>query len=152
MPDNYALLGWLAVQFPRARFIHSGRDVRDIALSCWITNFSQIRWANDLEHIAGRIRNYQRIMDHWRRVLPVPMLEMDYESLVTDQEAESRKMVAWLGLEWDPACLKFHQTERLVKTASVTQVRQPMYTRSVGRWKHYQDALKPFLQAMGMPA
>ena len=71
------------------------------------------------------------------------------ERLVADQESESRKMVAWLGLDWDPACLAFYRSERLVKTASVTQVRQPMYARSVGRWKHYDEALKPFLRATG---
>ena len=70
--------------------------------------------------------------------------------LVADQEGESRKMVEWLGLKWDPACLAFYRTERLVKTASVTQVRQPMYARSVGRWKHYQEALGPFIRAMGI--
>ena len=150
MPENYMLLGWLVVQFPKARFIHCRRDVRDVALSCWMTNFSPIRWANDFEDIAGRIRGYQRIMEHWRQVLPVPVLEVEYERLVADQEGESRKMVDWLGLKWDPACLAFYRTERLVKTASVTQVRQPMYARSVGRWKHYQEALEPFIRAMGI--
>lgn len=149
MPENYLLLGWLAAQFPHARFIHCRRDVRDVALSCWMTNFSRIRWANDLEHIAGRVRDYQRIMEHWRAVLPAPVLDVDYEQLVADQEGESRKMVKWIGLDWDPACLAFYKSERLVKTASVTQVRQPMYSQSVGRWKHYEAALTPFLRAIG---
>jgi hypothetical protein len=148
MPENFMLLGWLAVVFPKARFIHCRRDVRDVALSCWMTNFSHIRWANDLEHIAGRVQDYRRVMDHWRAVLPVPILEMDYEQLVADQEGESRKLVDWLGLNWDPACLEFYRSERLVKTASVTQVRQPMYSKSVGRWRHYEDALRPFLRAL----
>jgi tetratricopeptide (TPR) repeat protein len=148
MPDNYALLGWLATTFPKARFIHSRRDVRDVALSCWMTNFSGLHWADDLEHIAHRVKGYQRIMEHWRSMLPEPLFEIDYERLVADQEGESRRMVAWLGLEWDPACLNFHRAERLVKTASVTQVRQPMYSRSVGRWKHYEEALKSFLRAL----
>lgn len=149
MPDNYQLLGWLAVLFPKARFIHCRRDARDVALSCWMTDFSMIRWANDLEQIAGRIRNYQRLMEHWRQVLPVKMFELDYERLVAEQEAESRRLVSWLGLEWNPACLEFYRSTRLVKTASVNQVRQPMYSRSVGRWRHYRDELGAVLSEFG---
>jgi len=149
MPDNFHLLGFLAAVFPRARFIHCRRDVRDVALSCWITNFSQIRWAFDLEHIAHRVLQYQRVMSHWRQVLPVPLLEVDYEELTADQEGVSRRLVAWLGLEWDENCLNFHRTERLVRTASVAQVRQPIYRRSVARWKHYEAMLKPLLDRLG---
>jgi hypothetical protein len=152
MPDNYHLLGFLAAVFPRARFIHCRRDVRDVALSCWITHFSQIRWAFDLEHIAHRVLQYQRIMSHWRQVLPVPLLEVNYEELTADQEGVSRRLVDWLGLEWDDACLNFHRTERLVRTASVAQVRQPIYRRSVARWKHYEAMLKPLLDRLGVLA
>ena len=73
MPDNYLYLGLLAVLFPRATFIHCRRDLRDVAVSCWMTDFRSIRWANDPEHIAGRFQQYRRIMDHWRAVLPVPI-------------------------------------------------------------------------------
>jgi tetratricopeptide (TPR) repeat protein len=148
MPDNYQNPGWLATIFPRARFIHCRRDVRDVALSCWTTNFAHIRWANDLEHLARRILDYRRLMAHWRAVLPVPILEIDYEELVADQEVQSRRLIDWLGLDWDPACLEFHKTERLVRTASVAQVRQPMYSRSVQRWKHYEKALEPLLRIL----
>ena len=148
LPDNYQLLGFLAALFPRARFIHCRRDVRDVALSCWITHFAKIRWAFDLEHIAHRIREYRRIMAHWRRVLPVSLLEVDYEELIADQEGVSRRLVAWLGLEWDERCLNFHRTERLVRTASVAQVRQPIYRRSVARWKHYETMLRPLLDGI----
>jgi tetratricopeptide (TPR) repeat protein len=149
MPDNYQMLGWLAAVFPRARFIHCRRDVRDVALSCWITHFAKIRWAFDLEHIAHRIREYWRIMAHWRRVLPAPLLEVDYEELVADQEGVSRRLLDWAGVEWDDKCLSFHKTERLVRTASVAQVRQPIYRRSVARWKHYEVMLRPLLDAIG---
>ncbi|HEY7330295.1 MAG TPA: tetratricopeptide repeat protein [Gemmataceae bacterium] len=141
MPDNYMYLGMLAVLFPKAKFIHSRRDLRDIAVSCWMTNFRQIRWANDLEHIAARFREYERLMGHWAATLPVPLLHIDYEDTVADLEGVARKLVSWCGLEWEPACLNFHQTERPVRTASVTQVRQPIYTRSVKRWKNYEPAL-----------
>jgi tetratricopeptide (TPR) repeat protein len=148
MPENYQNLGWLATTLPKARFIHCRRDKRDVALSCWMTNFSQIRWSNDLVHIAHRLLAYERLMAHWRAVLPVAMLEIDYEQLVADQEGQSRKLIDWIGLEWDPACLEFHKTERLVRTASVTQVRQPIYSHSVQRWKHYQAALEPLLRLL----
>ncbi len=141
MPDNYMYLGMLAVVFPKAKFIHCRRDLRDIAVSCWITNFRQIRWANDLDHIAARFQEYQRMMEYWQNTLPVPLLHVDYEDTVADLESVARRLVSWCGLEWEPACLEFHQTERPVRTASVTQVRQPIYTRSVARWKHYEPAM-----------
>jgi tetratricopeptide (TPR) repeat protein len=141
MPDNYLYLGLLAALFPKAKFIHCRRDVRDVAVSCWMTNFRHIRWANDLDHIAARIRDYQRLMEHWRQVLPVEVLQVDYEETVADLESQARRLVSWCHLEWEPGCLAFHQGKRPVRTASVTQVRQPIYTRSVGRWKNYQPAL-----------
>jgi tetratricopeptide (TPR) repeat protein len=141
MPDNYMHLGLLAVLFPEATFIHCRRDMRDVAVSCWMTNFRSIRWANDLEHIRGRIREYRQLMDHWRAVLPVPIHEVDYEAAVDDLESVARRLVAACGLEWEPACLDFFRTRRPVRTASVTQVRKPVYRHSVGRWKHYEPAL-----------
>jgi tetratricopeptide (TPR) repeat protein len=141
MPDNYMYLGLLAALFPKAKFIHCRRDLRDVAVSCWITNFRQIRWASDPDDIASRFHEYQRLMEHWRAVLPVPLLDIHYEDTVADLEGVARRLVAWCGLEWEPACLAFHKTKRPVRTASVTQVRQPVYTRSVARWKHYEPAL-----------
>jgi tetratricopeptide (TPR) repeat protein len=143
MPDNYLWLGFLAAVFPKAKFIYSKRDFHDIAVSCWITNFKQIRWACDQEDIAARIKNHQRIMEHWKKVLPVPMLEVEYEQTVEDLEGVARKMVEFCGLEWDPACLAFYDSKRTVRTASLSQVRQPVYKKSVQRWKNYEEALKP---------
>ena len=141
MPDNYMYLGLLAALFPQAVFIHCRRDLRDVAVSCWMTDFRSIRWANDPEHIASRFRQYRRLMDHWRAVLPVPVHEVDYEETVTDLEGVARRLVAACGLEWEPACLEFHRTQRPIRTASVAQVRQPIYRRSVPRWKNYESAL-----------
>jgi tetratricopeptide (TPR) repeat protein len=141
MPDNYLYLGLIATLFPRAKLIHCRRDLRDVAVSCWMTNFRQIRWAFNPDDIASRFRAYRRVMDHWRRVLPVPLLEVDYEKTVADLEGVARRLVAWCGLEWEPACLAFHENRRPVRTASVTQVRQPIYQHSVGRWRHYEKAL-----------
>jgi tetratricopeptide (TPR) repeat protein len=141
LPDNYLYLGLIATLFPRVRLIHCRRELRDVAVSCWMTHFRQIRWASALEHIASRFHEYQRLMEHWRRVLPVPLLEVDYEETVADLEGVARRLVAWCGLEWEPACLAFHENRRPVRTASVSQVRQPIYRRSVARWKHYENTL-----------
>jgi tetratricopeptide (TPR) repeat protein len=149
MPDNYLYLGLLATLFPKAKFIHCRRDLRDVAVSCWMTNFRSIRWANDPGHIAARFEEYRRLMDHWRRVLPVSVLEVDYEETVADLEGVARRLVDWCGLEWEPGCLAFHQGKRPVRTASVSQVRQPLYTRSVARWKHYEKALRSLFDALG---
>jgi hypothetical protein len=148
MPDNYSLLGWIVTAFPNAKIIHCRRDVRDVAVSCWMTQFKSIRWAFDLTHIAERIQQYWRIMEHWRRVLPVPMLEIDYEETVDQQTAQTVRLLDFIGLEWDDACMQFHKTERLVRTASVTQVRQPIYKRSVERWRSYEEALQPLLERL----
>ncbi len=151
MPDNYQLLGWIVTLFPNARLIHCKRDVRDVALSCWITNFARLRWANDLGHLAERINDYLRLMEHYRRVLPKPLFEVEYEQMVADQEGTTRRLLDFVGLEWDPACLSFHKTERLVRTASLAQVRQPIYQRSVARWRHYETALGPLLERLHLP-
>jgi tetratricopeptide (TPR) repeat protein len=148
MPDNYLYLGLLAALFPGAKFIHCRRDLRDNAVSCWMTNFRSIRWANDPDHIAARFAEYRRIMDHWRRVLPVPLLEVDYEETVADLEGVARRLVEWCGLDWEPGCLAFHEGKRPVRTASVSQVRQPIYQRSVARWHHYEKSLGPLFDRL----
>ena len=149
MPSNYHLLGWLVTLFPNAKIIHCRRDVRDVAVSCWMTQFKLMHWAFDLEYIAERIKQYQRIMDYWRQTLPVPILEIDYSDTVADQTAQTERLLNFVGLDWDDSCLQFYKTERLVKTASVTQVRQPIYKRSLNRWQHYEAALQPLLARLG---
>jgi tetratricopeptide (TPR) repeat protein len=148
MPDNYLYLGLLAALFPRATVIHCRRDVRDVAVSCWMTNFRSIRWASDPGHIAGRVHEYRRLMEHWRAVLPVPLHEVDYEETVADLDGVARRLVAACGLEWEPACVEFFRTRRPVRTASVTQVRMPVYRHSVGRWTHYRTALADLFDAL----
>ena len=138
----------MACLFPQAKFIHCRRDLRDVAVSCWMTHFRELRWANDPRHIASRFHDYQRLMEHWRKVLPVPLLEVDYEDVVADLEGASRRLVSWCGLEWEPTCLEFHRLKRPVRTASAVQVRQPIYGTSVGRWKHYEQALDSLFTAI----
>jgi tetratricopeptide (TPR) repeat protein len=152
-PENYLYLGLLASLFPRAKLIHCRRDLRDVAVSCWMTHFRDIRWASDQQHIASRFHEYQRLMEHWRKILPVPLLEVDYEETVADLEGVARKLVAWCGLAWEPSCLEFQQTKRPVRTASAVQVRQPVFRTSVGRWKHYEHTLASlFARLEGMDA
>ncbi len=141
MPGNFTHLGLLATMFPKATFVHCRRDLRDVAVSCWMTNFRMIRWANDLDDIVDQFRQYCRVMDHWRSVLPVPIHEVDYEETVADLEGVAYGLISACGLEWEPACLEFYRTQRPIRTASVTQVRQPIYSRSVRRWKNYETAL-----------
>ncbi len=141
MPHNYIYLGFLAALFPGAAFVHCRRDLRDVAVSWWITEFRRIYWANEPAHIASRIGQYCRLMHHWSAVLPVPVHELRYEALVADLEGESRRLLTACGLDWHPACLEFHRTRRAVHTASAVQVRQPIYTKSVGRWRHYEREL-----------
>jgi tetratricopeptide (TPR) repeat protein len=141
MPDNYLQLGLLAAMFPQATFIHCRRDLRDVAVSCWMTDFGAIPWANDAAHIASRFAQYGRVMEHWRAVLPVPICEVDYEDAVENPEGVARRLVAACGLDWEPGCLEFYRLERPVRTASVGQVRQPVYTQSVARWKNYEREL-----------
>ena len=140
MPENTRHLGLIAALLPRARIIHCRRDPRDVAVSCWLTNFGRLNWANDPEDIARRIADHRRLIEHWLGVLPSPILEIDYESIVADLEAAAKRLVSWCGLDWNDACLSFHTTRRAVLTPSAIQVRRPISDRSAGRWKRYEGS------------
>jgi tetratricopeptide (TPR) repeat protein len=148
MPGNLLYVGFLATLFPNAKFIHCRRDLRDVAVSCWLTELREVDWSNAIEHIAHRFCAHQRLMDHWRQVLPVKILEVDYERTVTDLEGTARQLIAWCGLDWEPQCLSFHTRRAPVRTASAVQVRQPIYRHAVARWKNYEDLLAPLLEAV----
>jgi hypothetical protein len=145
MPTNFRNLGLIAQLFPNAQIIHMRRDPMDTCFSCHMQNFhgSGNAFIYSLDWLGHYYELYLKLMDHWRSVLPTPMLEVDYEALVANQEAESRKLVRFLGLEWDDACLDFHTAERAVVTASFTQVRQPIYRSSVGQWRRFEEQMKP---------
>ena len=145
MPDNYLYLGLIVTLFPRARIIHCRRDLRDVALSCWRTSFGAIRWASDLQDIAARFADYQRLMDHWERTLPVGVLEVNYEETVADPESAARRLVSHVDLDWHPACSAPHEHQRPIRTASLIQVRQPVYSHSVGRCQHYERVLESLI-------
>jgi tetratricopeptide (TPR) repeat protein len=151
LPPNFRYLGLIRLALPNARIIHTCRDLRDTALSCFSILFapSQLEFTYDLVELGRYCAGYQRLMEHWRKVLPAgAMLEVQYEELVDDLEGHARRIVGHCGLEWDEACLEFHRTKRVVRTASATQVRQPIYRSSVGRWRQYGDRLQPFLQSL----
>jgi tetratricopeptide (TPR) repeat protein len=150
MPENFRYLGLIHLALPNARIIHVRRDPLDTCLSCFSTLFEVgHHYTYDLTELGGFYRGYATMMEHWRRVLPAgAMLETRYEDVVADVEGEARRMLAFCGLPWDAACLAFHQTRRPVKTASLIQVRQPIYRASVGRSRPYRALLRPLSDAL----
>lgn len=149
MPDNIQLLGQIFLLFPNARVMVCRRDPRDVCFSCFATNFTDgIHWSHTIEDCATRAVQIDDLTRFWLSVVPGRVLEVQYEELVADLETQSRRLIDFLGLEWDPACLEFHKTERPVVTASFWQVRQPLYDTSVGRWRRYEAHLEPMLKIL----
>ncbi|MEQ1754807.1 MAG: sulfotransferase [Micropepsaceae bacterium] len=150
MPHNFQAAGLIALLFPKARIIHTRRSPMDTCLSIWQQNFNDAHtYARNLKDLAHHYAQYLDLMEHWRQVLPSGrMLEIDYEELVENQEATTRKLIDFVGLPWDDACLRPQDVQRTVLTASVWQVRQPVYKRSAGRWKHYEQHLEPLRDAL----
>ncbi len=146
-PDNFSHLGLIALLWPSARVIVCHRDPRDVAVSCWQMGLPTTPWSNDWEQIARRFVDHQRLEQHWERTRPLDWLDVAYEDLVADLEGQARRMIEFLDLEWDPACLAFHANRRAVRTPSLVQVRQPVHSRSVGRWRNYEPVLPPLLSA-----
>ncbi|MEX0694789.1 MAG: sulfotransferase [Rhodospirillales bacterium] len=138
-PQNVFFLGLIQILFPKARIIHCRRDPRDVALSCYFQNFhtAGLDWSSDLADIRRYADAEQRIMAHWRQTLDLEVHEVVYEDLVNALEAEARKLVDFLGLEWHAAVASPHTVPGAVLTASNWQVRKPVYTSAVGRWRHY---------------
>ena len=147
MPENWLLLGPFARLFPRARAIWCRRPALEVALSCWFQCFegAAVPYSYDLAHLASVLRDHERLMAHWRAALPIPLLELQLDALVADPERESRRLIEFLGLEWDPRCLEFHSVRRPVFTASARQVREPLRARS--RRGAYAELLPPELRA-----
>jgi tetratricopeptide (TPR) repeat protein len=155
MPSNFAFAGLIHLAFPNARIVHTRRNALDIGLSCFSTLFaSGVPFSYDLGEIGRYYRAYDRLMRHWRAVLPPSaILDLDYEMLVSDFEAQARRLIDYCGLPWDDACLAFHKTQRPVRTASASQVRQPLYGTSVDRWRAVDPALlAPLRAALEGPA
>jgi tetratricopeptide (TPR) repeat protein len=145
---NSSHLGLIHAALPKAHIIYVRRDPIDVCLSCYFQDFANaMSWTMDLADLAHYYREHHRLMEHWRSVLPEgTLLDVSYAELVADPETWSRKIIEFIGLPWDPRCLEFHQTKRAVVTASHWQVRQKVYSSSVGRWKNYQKFIKPLLE------
>jgi tetratricopeptide (TPR) repeat protein len=144
MPFNFMHVGFIATLFPDATILHCRRDPLDTCLSCFFTSFGEnLLFAGNLEALGRYYLDYSRLMAHWSRVLPRPPLDIAYERLVNDTEGTVRSLLAHCGLDWHPACLAFHRTGRGIRTPSRWQVRQPIYSRSIGRWRHYERELAP---------
>jgi len=150
MPGNFFNAGLIHLTLPNARIIHTCRDPRDTAMSCFSLLFALGHaYSYDLAELGHYLRAYEKLMAHWREVLPKgTMIEVQYETMVGNLETEAKRIVAHCGLEWDDACLSFHKSKRAVRTASVVQVRQPIYGSSVGRWRPYEKDLQPLLRAL----
>lgn len=151
MPANCLALGLIPLMLPNAKIIHVKRNPVDTCVSCFTRLFNRHQDATyDLHELGRHYACYARLMAHWRTVLPATaFMEVQYEDIVADMESQARRLVDWVGLEWDDACLAFHKTKRNIRTASVTQVRQPIYTSSVERWRNYEKYLGPLFDGLG---
>jgi tetratricopeptide (TPR) repeat protein len=152
MPTNFLHVGLICLILPNARIIHVLRDPVDTCLSCFSKMFADGQtFTYDLAELGRFYRAYQSLMAHWRAAVPPGvMLEVEYEALVEDFESHARRIVAHCDLPWDPSCLEFHKTSRPVHTASMVQVRQPIYRSSVGRWRPDATLLRPLLEALAI--
>lgn len=149
MPQNFRYVGALHLMLPNAKIIHCKRNPVDTCLSNFRILFGDaMDYTYSLEELGRFYVAYCRQMEHWNKVLPGRFLDVQYEDVVSDVETQARRIIAHCGLEWDDACLDFHKTKRAVQTASVIQVRQPIYNSSVGRWEKYGELLDPLLKAL----
>lgn len=153
LPANFLNLGLVQLLFPRARVIYCRRDPMDTGLSCFGQDFRSpgMGFARSLAFIGVYQQGCSRLMEHWGSVLDLALHAVDYEELVASPEREARAMVEFLGLQWEDACLRFHEAAGVVRTASHRQVRRPVYTSSVGRWRHYREWLGPLREALDAP-
>ena len=142
MPHNFYALGLIQILLPRAKIIHCRRQPLDTCISIYLQNFQQgHRYSENLFNLGAHYFQYQQLMQHWRENLSIDMLELDYEDMVKEPEKMIAKLLTHCDLEWDENCLHFNKQKRKVETASFDQVRQPIYTRSVNRWKNYEKYL-----------
>jgi tetratricopeptide (TPR) repeat protein len=150
MPGNFQFVGIIHLALPNAKIIHARRDPVDTCLSCFSKLFTRGQsYSYDLRELGRYYRSYERLMQHWREVIPPEtLIDVRYEDVVEDIERESRKILAHCSLEWNDACLSFHKTERPVPTASAVEVRQPIYRSSVNRRRRHEAFLGPLLEAL----
>lgn len=149
LPHNFENVGLIKFLFPKAKIISVRRDPRDIAISNYFTDYAAkhggMGFAYDLTWIGEQLADHALLMHHWNQLFPDELLEVKYEDVVEDTELQARRMLEYLGVEWEPQVLAFNELDRPVKTASVWQVRQPIYKTSKAKWERYQDHLAPLI-------
>ncbi|SEL44312.1 Sulfotransferase family protein [Pseudoxanthomonas sp. GM95] len=154
LPHNFLYAGHIARALPGARIVCLRRDPLDVCIgnlrTLFAVNTPYFHYASDPLDTARYVLQFQRLMAHWQRVLPDRILELDYEALVDDQEGQTRKLLAFCGLPWDPACLAFEHNPAPVATASATQVREPLHRQGIGRWRRYAAHLGPMRAVLGV--
>jgi tetratricopeptide (TPR) repeat protein len=150
--SNYRYAGLIHLALPNAKIIHTIRDPLDTCISCFSKLFTaEQNYTYDLGELGRYYRRYERLMSHWRRMLPLGrILDVRYEDVVADLEKQARRIIAYCGLPWDNRCLSFHETDRPVRTASATQVRRPIYKSAIGRWRVYENHIEPLLNGLGV--
>jgi tetratricopeptide (TPR) repeat protein len=150
MPSNFIAIGLIYALFPNAKIIHVKRNAIDTCLSCYTKLFSQGHlYSYDLTELGQYYNCYERIMNHWRGILPPhAWLDIEYENVIQNLEAEAKHLIAYCNLYWDPACLLFNKSKRKVRTASFMQVRQPVYTSSINRWHQFKNELVPLINVI----
>lgn len=151
LPDNFQRIGLIHLAVPNARIIHSHRDPADTCVSCYTQRFvAGQAFTYDLGELGRYFIEYKKLMDYWREVLPAnSILDVGYEDLIGDPEAQTRRMLEFCGLTWDERCLEFYRTRRPVNTASAVQVRRPLYRDSLQRWRRFEKGLGPLLEELG---
>jgi tetratricopeptide (TPR) repeat protein len=150
MPHNFELIGLIGILFPKARIIHCRRDAIDNCISCFVLQFNEAHsYSADLQTLGLYYREHDRLMRHWNNIFPGRIFENRYETLIDNQEEQSRRLIDYLGLPWDDACLRFFDRDGSVNTYSKWQVRQPIYRSSVKRWKNYESEIQPLIEALG---
>ncbi len=148
-PFNFLYIGLIAIAFPEAKIINCCRNPMDNGLSIFLTDFSDNHpFSTDLSAIGNYISDYEDLMSHWHNLNILPILDVDYEFLVENQELETRKLIEFCGLEWNDRCMSYYENNRQVSTPSDWQVRQPIYNKSINRWKNYENNLKPLRDAL----
>jgi tetratricopeptide (TPR) repeat protein len=152
MPLNFVFVGLIHLALPNARFINARRDPLDTCLSCFSLLFTGSQpFAYDLAELGRYYRGYEQVMEHWHKVLPPGvMIDAHYEDFVDDLEGAARRVLNHCDLDWEDACRDFHETKRAVRTASLMQVRKPVYRGSIGAWRRYGEHLEPLAQALGV--
>jgi len=141
---NFELLGLFAKMFPKGRIIVAMRDPMDNCVSCYLQPLNEFHsYTQDLTSMGQYYSDFRRLIAHWQKVIPNPMMEVHYEDMIEDTEGMARKVIDFIGLDWDPACLSFQDNKAPVRTISVAQVRQPIYKTAVNRWKRYEEFLDP---------